>query len=140
DIDEARQRNAHERCRRFESASLAMNPEDALRHVESRAEELSQARPEFNHATNAVAIVGRRSRTRGLFLDRRAFLASYDPTTDDDDHTILGRVLQAVVPVCAGIALEYYFSCVDPEGWGCGSKLPHNVTSLLGVMAGAASD
>jgi uncharacterized protein YbcC (UPF0753/DUF2309 family) len=45
-----------------------------------------------------------------------------------------------VVPVVAGISLEYYFSYVDPAGYGCGTKLPHNVTSLLGVMDGAQSD
>ena len=73
-------------------------------------------------------------------LDRRAFLQSYDPAQDDEDHTILTRILQAVIPVCAGISLEYYFSCVDPVGWGAGNKLPHNITSLLGVMDGAASD
>ncbi len=49
-------------------------------------------------------------------------------------------MLAAVIPVCAGISLEYYFSCVDPKVLGCGSKLPHNITSLLGVMEGAASD
>lgn len=139
-IDETRERNAHERCRRFVSAGLTLTPEQALWHVESRAENLSEARPEYNHATNAVTIVGRRWRTRGLFLDRRAFLASYDPESDDEHYTLLTRVLQAVIPVCAGISLEYYFSCVDPEGWGCGSKLPHNLASLLGVMSGAASD
>jgi len=139
-IEKARTRNAHERCRRFESAELNLSPEAARRHVEARAEDLSQARPEYNHATNALCIVGRRSRTRGLFLDRRSFLASYDPTQDDDQHAILARILGAVVPVCGGISLEYYFSCVDPEGYGCGSKLPHNIASLLGVMAGAASD
>ena len=78
-------------------------------------------------------------RTRGLFLDRRAFLVSYDPTRDDDG-TILARIMAAVVPVVAGISLEYYFSYVDPTGYGCGTKLPHNVTSLLGVMDGAQSD
>lgn len=139
-IDQARERNAHERCRRFEAARLSLTPEQALRHVESRAENLAEVRPEYNHATNAVTIVGRRWRTRGLFLDRRAFLASYDPGIDDEQRTILSRILQAVIPVCAGISLEYYFSCVDPEGWGCGSKLPHNITSLLGVMIGAGSD
>ncbi|MEZ6144664.1 MAG: DUF2309 domain-containing protein [Planctomycetaceae bacterium] len=139
-IDQARQRNAHERCRRFESAKLSLTPPQALKHVEGRSVDLSQARPEYNHATNAVTIVGRRWRFRGLFLDRRAFLASYDPVQDDANSTILERILQPAVPVCAGISLEYYFSCVDPEGWGCGSKLPHNVTSLLGVMSGAASD
>src|SRR5438270_208884 len=44
------------------------------------------------------------------------------------------------VPVVAGINLEYFFSYIDPAGYGCGSKLPHNVTSLLGVMDGAQSD
>lgn len=139
-VDEARRRDAHERCRRFESASLSITPEDALRHVEDRAEDLSQARPEYNHATNAITYVGRRWRTRGLFMDRRVFLTEYDPTQDDANHSILERVLQPAVPVCAGISLEYYFSTVDPDGWGCGSKLPHNVTSLLGVMLGAAGD
>ena len=42
-----------------------------------------RVRPELGHATNAITIVGRREWTRGLFLDRRAFLTSYDPTEDD---------------------------------------------------------
>jgi uncharacterized protein YbcC (UPF0753/DUF2309 family) len=108
--------------------------------VENRAEDLAQVRPELGHATNAVCVVGRRERTRGLFLDRRAFLVSYDPAQDDAEQTILARVLAAAVPVCAGINLEYYFCRVDPIGWGCGTKLPHNITSLVGVMDGAASD
>src|SRR6185312_13882574 len=85
-------------------------------------------------------IVGRREWTRGLFLDRRAFLTSYDPTQDDAEQGILTRILQAVFPVCSGINLEYYFSRVDNSGFGSGTKLPHNLASLLGVMDGAASD
>lgn len=139
-VDATRRRNAHERCRRFESAPLSLTPELALRHVEGRAEDLAQVRPEYGHATNAVCFVGRRSRTRGLYLDRRTFLASYDPTQDNEDRSILTRILQAVIPVCGGINLEYYFSFTDPTGYGCGTKLPHNITSLLGVMDGAASD
>jgi len=140
ELDRARKWNAHERCRRFESASLSLSIDDALAHVEGRAEDLSQVRPEYGHATNAICIVGRRTRTRNLFCDRRAFLTSYDPTQDDAECTILTRILQAVVPVCAGINLEYYFSFVDSVRWGCGTKLPHNITSLVGVMDGAASD
>jgi len=139
-LDQARQRNAHERCRRFESAPLVLSFEAALRHVEARAEDLSQTRPEYGHATNALCIVGRRALTRGLYCDRRAFLASYDARQDDAEGSILARILAAVIPVCAGISLEYYFSFVDPTGYGCGTKLPHNITSLLGVMDGAASD
>jgi uncharacterized protein YbcC (UPF0753/DUF2309 family) len=119
---------------------LAITPEAALRHVEGRAEDLSQVRPEYGHATNAVCLVARRARSLGLFCDRRNFLTSYDPTVDDEEHTVLTRILQAAIPVCAGISLEYYFSFVDPTGYGCGTKLPHNIVSLLGVMNGAASD
>ncbi|MDG3006220.1 DUF2309 domain-containing protein [Paludisphaera mucosa] len=138
-LDAARKRNAHERCRRFESAPLSQSFDDAVRHVEGRAEDLSQTRPELGHATNALCVVGRRARTRGLFLDRRSFLTSYD-ASQDEDGAILTGLLRAVFPVCGGINLEYYFSRVDPTGYGCGSKLPHNITSLLGVMDGASSD
>lgn len=140
DLETACDRNAHERCRRFMSAPLTLSFTAARQHVEARAADLAQTRPELGHATNTLCFVGRRDQTRGLFLDRRAFLTSYDPTQDDADGSILTRLLQAAVPVCAGINLEYYFSRVDSTGWGCGSKLPHNIASLLGVMDGAASD
>jgi uncharacterized protein YbcC (UPF0753/DUF2309 family) len=107
--------------------------------VEERSEHLAEPRPEYGHCTNAVCVVGRRSLTRGLFLDRRAFLASYDAAQDPDDRD-LGALLAAVVPVCAGISLEYYFSFVDNDRYGCGTKLPHNVAGLVGVMDGHASD
>jgi uncharacterized protein YbcC (UPF0753/DUF2309 family) len=138
-IHTARRREAHERCRRFDAVPRWYPPLAALAHVQGRAADLAQPRPEYGHATNAFCIVGRRARTRGLFLDRRAFLVSYDPTRDHDG-AILARILAAVVPVVSGISLEYYFSYVDPSGYGCGTKLPHNVTSLLGVMDGAQSD
>ena len=138
-IDTARRREAHERCRRFDSVPAWYPPLAALAHVEGRAADLAQPRPEYGHATNAFCIIGRRARTRGLFLDRRAFLVSYDPVRDDDG-AILARIMAAAVPVVAGISLEYYFGYVDPTGYGCGTKLPHNVTSLLGVMDGAQSD
>jgi hypothetical protein len=138
-LDGARALNAHERSRRFEAASGSDTAALALLHVEERAEHLAEPRPEYGHCTNAVCIVGRRAATRGLFLDRRAFLVSYDATVDPADDN-LGRLLGAVVPVCAGISLEYYFSFVDNERYGCGTKLPHNVTGLVGVMNGHASD
>ncbi len=138
-LGEAARRNAHERCRRFESAPRGVGPEAHLRHVEQRAFDLSQARPELGHATNAGCFVGRRSSTRGLFLDRRVFLVSYDPGTDPRG-TALERLLLAVGPVGAGINLEYFFSTVDNERLGAGTKLPHNVVALCGVMNGASSD
>lgn len=138
-FEHARRRDAHERCRRFELARLGWSSQAALRHVESRAADLAQPRAECGHATNALCFIGRRARLRGLFLDRRAFLTSYDPSADEDGR-ILAGVLEAVVPVVAGINLEYYFSYVDPRHYGSGTKLPHNVNGLLGVMDGAQSD
>ena len=78
-LDDTRARSAQERCRRFDSAPPDPMPAEALRHVEARAQDLAEPRPELGHATNAVCIVGRRSLTRGIFYDRRSFLVSYDP-------------------------------------------------------------
>lgn len=138
-LDDARARSAHERARRFESANWSDAPIAGLHHVQERAEHLAEPRPEYGHCTNAVCIVGRRSSTRGLFLDRRAFLVSYDMAQDPGNQS-LAPLLGAVIPVCAGISLEYYFSFVDNERYGCGTKLPHNVTGLVGVMNGFESD
>jgi hypothetical protein len=110
-----------------------------LRHVIERSRDFSQARPELGHATNAAALVGRRSMSQGVFLDRRAFLVSYDPT-QDPNGALLEGILLAVGPVGAGINLEYYFSTVNNERLGCGTKTPHNVTGLFAVMEGASSD
>lgn len=139
-LEQTCERNAHERCRRFHSASLDLSFSAAHRHVEERSEDLAQVRPEFGNASNAMCFVGRGERIRGLYLDRRSFLHSYDAAQDDSEATILGRILGAVVVVCSGINLQYFFSYIDSPGWGAGTKLPHNVTSLLGVMDGAASD
>lgn len=138
-LDKARARSAHERTRRFELAGTGLSVDEGLRHVQERAEHLGEPRPEYGHCTNAVAVVGRRETTRGLFLDRRAFLVSYDATKDPEDKA-LAAVLGAVIPVCGGISLEYYFSTVDNEGYGCGTKLPHNITGLVGVMNGYQGD
>lgn len=138
-LQRAGQQHAHERCRRLASAPRAATPAEALRHVLGRTRDLGQTRPELGHATVAAAIVGRRAMTRGLFLDRRAFLVSYDPTRDPQGQ-LLARILSSVVPVGAGIALEYYFSTSNDTGYGSGTKAAHNVSGLVGVLDGAAGD
>jgi len=138
-IDKASRLHALERCRRFASAPHGLNIDQALEHVISRTQDFSQARPELGHACIASAFIGRRSLSRGLFLDRRGFLISYDPS-DDADGKLLERILLEVGPVGAGISLEYYFSTVDNDRYGCGSKVTHNVAGLMGVMEGTSSD
>jgi len=138
-LAEACRAHAAERCRRLASAPPGVSPWQGLQHVHGRANDISQARPELGHATNAAAFIGRREMSRGLFLDRRVFLISYDPVADAEG-TIVEQILLAAGPVGAGIALEYYFSTVDNERFGCGSKITHNITGLFGVMEGADSD
>jgi hypothetical protein len=139
DVDQACRLHAQERCRRFMSAPLDLAPDAAWNHVTGRANDYSQARPELGHATNACAIFGRRSLSRGAFFDRRAFLISYDPS-QDPDGAVLERHLIINGAVGAGISLEYYFSSANNERYGCGSKIMHNVAGMIGVMEGASSD
>jgi uncharacterized protein YbcC (UPF0753/DUF2309 family) len=138
-LDQACRHSAHERSRRFMSAPTTMNIDSALAHVIGRSYDFSQARPELGHATNATAFIGRRSLSQGAFFDRRAFLISYDPSTDPEGR-IIENILLAAGPVGAGINLEYYFSTVNNEKYGCGTKIMHNLTGLFGVMEGASSD
>jgi len=133
------ERSAHERCRRLASAPKNPSLKSALQHVVGRSTDFSQARPELGHATNAAAFIGRRCNTQGAFFDRRVFLISYDPTADPEGK-IAEAILLAAGPVGAGISLEYYFSTVNNDRYGCGSKITHNMTGFLGVMEGASSD
>lgn len=131
--------NAKERSRRF--LYVNTNEESASVHdkVKLRAMSLFEPRPEWNHATNTLCIVGKRENNEHLFLDRRAFLQSYDPKLDPNGDYLL-NILKAVAPVCGGINLEYYFSRVDNQRLGAGSKLPHNVIGLIGVNNGMEGD
>jgi len=136
----ALERNAKERSRRFADVPLEEPIAQSAIRVRSRCADFSETRPEYNHATNAACIIGRRSLTRGLFLDRRPFMVSYDPTTDDPESKTLEKLMAAPLPVCAGISHEYFFSTMDPQRFGCDTKLPHNVVGLLGVSNGADGD
>ena len=138
-MDQALLRNAQERCRWFELGPKSSSEAAALEHVKFRASSIFEPRPELNHSNNLYCIVGRRSLTSRLFLDRRAFLHSYDPLADADGE-ILARLLSQVIPVCGGINLEYFFSRIDNAMYGAGTKLPHNVIGLLGVANGMEGD
>jgi len=65
--DRAVHTNALERCRRFLLAANVETPQQALRHVRTRAADFAEARPELNHASNAAVVVGRRGLTKGRF-------------------------------------------------------------------------
>lgn len=139
DLQRAAKINAYERIRRFPNAPFFYKKRVAAAHVQARAQNLAEPRPEYGHTGVAMAIFGRRTCTQHLFLDRRAFLVSYDPFLDADG-SILFDILVAALPVCANINLDYFFSSIDNQGFGAGSKLPLNISALLGVVTGGGGD
>lgn len=131
--------NAKERSRRFASINTRQRLEQVRKAIHDRSVSLFEPRPELGHGTNTLAIIGRRQLSKGLFLDRRAFLNSYDYHTDPGGD-ILTAVMRPIGLVCGGINLEYYFSRVDNIKMGAGTKLPHNVMGLFGVANSSDGD
>lgn len=138
-FEDALDLNAKERSRRFASINTNQDIKKIRKAIYKRSVSLFEPRPELGHGTNSLAIIGRRSLTRGLYMDRRAFLNSYDYSTDLDGK-YLTNVMAPIGVVCGGINLEYYFSRVDNLKLGCGTKLPHNVTGLIGVTNSSDGD
>lgn len=136
---EALDLNAKERSRRFASINSHLSPQKIHRQVIQRSLSLFEPRPELNHATNALCIIGSRALSKGIFLDRRSFLQSFNYKIDSKGE-ILANILKAAVPVCGGINLEYYFSKVDQNNLGAGTKLPYNIMGLFGVANGTDGD
>jgi uncharacterized protein YbcC (UPF0753/DUF2309 family) len=107
--------------------------------VRERAHDISQVRPEWGLANNAALIVAPRSRTAALKLDGRAFLHDYDAAADTENK-VLTLILCAPVVVGSWINLQYYASRVDPQRYGSGNKILHNVIGGLGVLEGNSGD
>ncbi len=131
--------NAKERSRRFASIDSNQNIHKVREAIRKRSVSMFEPRPELGHSTNALCFIGKRNLTKGVFLDRRAFMNSYDYKTDPDGKKLLG-VIRPIPPVCGGINLEYYFSRVDNYKLGSGTKLPHNVMGLIGVANSSDGD
>lgn len=131
--------NAKERSRRFNSINTKAEIHTIRKAIKKRSVSLFEPRPELGHGTNTLCIVGKRDLTKGIFLDRRAFLNSYDYKTDLQGNFLAG-IMKPLGPVCGGINLEYYFSRVDNKKLGAGTKLPHNVVGLFGVSNSSDGD
>lgn len=138
-LQKALQLNAKERAYRFENIDKNAPLEKIHEEVKKRAVSIFETRPEWNHTAAALTIVGRSNLFKHLYLDKRAFANSYDYTIDADGQ-LLTSILKASIPVSGGIALEYYFSRVDQQKLGSGSKLPHNVVGLFAVTNGIEGD
>ncbi|MHB1559151.1 MAG: putative inorganic carbon transporter subunit DabA, partial [Isosphaeraceae bacterium] len=137
DLTRAGARNARDRSR---SLGLpALDDDGSRRAVERRSVDWAEVRPEWGLARNAAFIVGPRALTRGIDLDGRCFLHSYD-WTSDPSGTTLEAILTAPMVVAQWINSQYFFSTVDNVADGSGSKATQNVAGKIGVMQGNASD
>jgi len=139
DLKEAGRKTSQERCARFPEITAALPPRRAARETRRRSGDWSQVRPEWGLSGNTAFIIGRRELTRGLDLEGRVFLHSYDHR-DDPGGRLLEIVMTGPQIVAQWINMEHYFSTVDPEVYGSGSKIYHNVVGRFGVMSGPQSD
>lgn len=98
-----------------------------------------EVRPEWGLARNAAFIVAPRALTKGVDLDGRAFLHSYDWRIDADDSA-LTLILTAPMVVAQWINCQYLFSTLDNDHYGAGDKTTHNVMGGIGVVQGNGGD
>jgi uncharacterized protein YbcC (UPF0753/DUF2309 family) len=130
---------ARERLPALMGHAEVSDPALAYRAAQRNAMDWSQVRPEWGLSRNAYFIIGRRALTRQLALDGRAFLHSYDYHLDRR-RRLLESILTGPLVVGQWINMEHYFSTVDNQRFGSGSKVYHNVAGRFGVMTGNLSD
>lgn len=126
---------------RVRSSRMAELPPSAagLNAPSDRAHDWAQIMPEWGLSRNACFIAGPRNLTRGVDLEARAFLQSYD-CAQDPDGEVLKAIMTAPMVVAQWISAEFYLSTVDNVVYGSGSKTTHNVIGDFGVMQGASGD
>ncbi|WP_278188623.1 putative inorganic carbon transporter subunit DabA [Micromonospora sp. R77] len=124
---------------RAERAGRLPDRPDAGR-LPGRSVDWAQVRPEWALAGNAAFVAAPRDLTAGRDLGCRTFLHSYDWSTDPDG-VALETIMTGPLVVAEWINLQYYFSSVDPERFGAGTKTVHTVLGDgIGVLSGAGGD
>ncbi|MEO7979057.1 DUF2309 domain-containing protein, partial [Flavobacterium sp.] len=112
---------------------------NSVAHSHKKANDWGETRPEWGLAKNAGFIVGPRTLTKNHNLEGRCFLNSYNWETDTKG-TALEGIMQGPMVVTQWINNHYYFSTVDNEVFGGGSKITHNITGKFGVVQGNGGD
>ena len=116
-----------------------MIKDDAHTALKARSKDWSQVRPEWGLAGCSAFVVASRERTKGIDLDGKSFLHSYE-WKKDSDFSVLELIMTAPMVVTSWINLQYYASTVDNQTYGSGNKTLHNVTAGLGVLEGFSGD
>lgn len=130
---------AQERMPTLGNEDVELTANAAYEKAQRNAMDWSQVRPEWGLSRNAYFFIGLRNLTEHLSLNGRAFLHSYDYRIDPKQR-LLETILTGPLVVAQWINMEHYFSTVDNERFGSGSKVYHNVACRFGVMSGNLSD
>ncbi|NGM68575.1 DUF2309 domain-containing protein [Natronolimnobius sp. AArcel1] len=140
DLERARAGAAAERLESMTDADAdEIDPEAAVEEVERKAVDWAETRPEWGLAGNASFVIGPRELTEDENLDGRAFLHSYDWTTDPEGDA-LEAILTGPLVVTQWINSQYYFATVDNGVYGSGSKVTQNPVGNVGVVQGNGGD
>ena len=112
---------------------------NSISSAQQKANNWGETRPEWGLAKNAGFIVGPRNLTKNTNLDSSCFLHSYDWELDTKGKALEG-IMQGPMVVTQWINNHYYFSTVDNNTYGGGSKITHNITGKFGVVQGNGGD
>lgn len=138
-LQSATRLSAAERMPTLEPENAGIDPAKAYRNAQRNASDWSQVRPEWGLSRNIGCVIGRRHLTEQMDMQGRVFLQSYDYSIDPKGR-LLENILSGALVVGQWINMEHYFSTVDNEHYGSGSKVYHNVAGRFGVMTGNLSD
>lgn len=112
---------------------------DSVAAAQKKANNWGETRPEWGLAKNAGFIVGPRNLTKNTNLQSRCFLHSYNWELDTEGKALEG-IMQGPMVVTQWINNHYYFSTVDNNTYGGGTKITHNITGKFGVLQGNGGD
>lgn len=112
---------------------------NSISKAQQKANNWGETRPEWGLAKNAGFIIAPRNLTKNVNLNSRCFLHSYDWEMDTEGKA-LESILQGPMVVTQWINNHYYFSTVDNDNFGGGTKITHNITGKFGVVQGNGGD
>ncbi len=118
---------------------LNVRREKSITKSHQKANNWSETRPEWGLAKNAGFIIGPRSMSKQVDLKSRCFLHSYNWKMDEEGKALEG-IMQGPMVVTQWINNHYYFSTVNNDLFGGGTKITHNITGRFGVVQGNGGD
>jgi uncharacterized protein YbcC (UPF0753/DUF2309 family) len=104
--------------------------------VKTSTQEWIEAYPELGLANNASLIIGPRSMTKHIDFEGRAFIQSYDYSTDQD-NAILEHIVGKIIPVSVALNANYILSNLFHPYYG---SLNKNISNINGGQWSVESD